>query len=163
MKLTDGMNQKVVDSLQESLNTNSVKNIILFIGEHGSGKTSTARALGQGLLSHSIQEVKMKEFLESNVPVKNISEFDMSQLSKIVSIDAIISSARKLPFGNSKCKIVILQDIGLLAIESQNELLSLCEENLPYLYLFLVTTTPEHIIPALSSRCTKYLLNRTVV
>ena len=163
MKLTDGMNQKVVDSLQESLDTNSVNNIILFIGEHGSGKTSSARALGQALLSQSIHPVKMREFLGSKFPVKNISEFDMSQLSKIVSIDAIISSAKKLPTGNSKFKIVILQDIALLPTESQNELLSLCEENLPYLYLFLVTTTPEHIIPALSSRCTKYLLNRTVV
>ena len=122
--------ESVLKILNRQLELNDIKNVYLFSGASGCGKTTIARAFANAI----------------NKNVGNPIEIDAASNNGVDNIRDIIKSAKERSI-DSKYKIYIVDECHMLTTQSWNALLKLIEEP-PTYTIFMFATTDAQKIPA---------------
>ena len=133
---------------------------IILSGPRGTGKTSTARLIGQYLncLQYDTRNTAKPCNCENCEALRNNSEsnFDFIELDAathngVADIEKIVDQTFYTPLGSFK--IIVLDEAHMLSRQAFNKLLKQLEEP-PKRILYILATTEEHkIIETVRSRC----------
>ena len=148
---------------------NLLPNKIIFSGANGIGKSTFAYHLINYIFSKNEDNnynFKDNQISENNYSykllVKNshpnlfvITNDDEKSNSQISKVREMINFTNKSSF-NNEFKIVLIDNIELLNINSINALLKIVEEPNSNLYFFLIHNNNVKILSTLSSRCIKF-------
>lgn len=129
-------NKSVIESLQKKTEKVNHPHVYLFSGMAGTGKTTTALIMG-------------KLFKSNNIVVENIA--NTTGVDKAREIE---ESAKYKPItgGNT---VFVLDEFHMGTKNFQNSLLQLLEFPPKHVYIIVISSEPEKIIPAVKSRCCK--------
>ena len=122
-----------------------VKNLpqaLLLIGEEGLDVESVSRYLSQHTPSDTFILTTLKDKTQIGVP----------QIRELIS---------KMYTYATKRRIIIIRGGHLLTESAQNALLKILEEPTDKLHFIIETSSPEKILPTISSRCQTLQLHRT--
>jgi DNA polymerase-3 subunit gamma/tau len=139
-----------------------IPHALLFTGDRGSGKTSTARIVGAALnceagcrrpcgVCPSCLAVQSGGSLD-------IIEIDAASAGGVAEIRKIKNRVSYLPTG--QYKVVILDEAHSMSTEAFNALLKVLEEPPENTVFILVTTDVSAILPTVYSRCMKFQFRR---
>lgn len=141
--LEDVVEQKEIkDIIEYSLKNECFKNISLFVGSAGTGKTTTARIVAK--------------ILDPNA---NIIEIDAASNNGVENIRNIIDDSKSMPLVGTK-KIYILDECHQLSKGAFDALLKLLEEPPKYFYILFCTTDPQKVPGTILSRVQRYDFKR---
>ena len=132
--------------LQEQLKTNTFKQVYLFAGPSGDGKTTTARIFANEI-NHG-QGSPIEIDASSNNSVDDVRE--LSQQAKTQSLD-------------SEYKCFICDEVHSFSSNAWQAMLKLIEEPPDKTIFILCTTNPEKIPNTILSRCQRYDFSRVGV
>ncbi len=151
-------------------------NKILFSGQKGIGKSTLCYHLSNFILSKNEENsynIKDNQINLSNKTYNLISNNihpnfflidikDEKKIIDVVQIREMINYTNKSSF-NSKKKIVLIDNIEYLNLNSINALLKIIEEPNEGIFFFLIHNIEKKIIPTLKSRCIQFkvFLNET--
>ncbi len=165
--LTDIIGQpSVVQTLSNAISDNNLAQAYLFVGQFGSGKTTTARILAA---SENCLEAPGGKPTIAPCGKCDICEgiFDGSH-GDIEEIDAAsgaghASEVRKLkqnamynPISGAKSKIFIIDECQRMSDTANDALLKILEEPPPHVRFILCTTDVQLVRPAVQSRCQRH-------
>ena len=140
-KFEDVVEQDAVKQIiQQQIQEDNLKRVLLFTGPAGCGKTTDAR-----ILAFELEPEK------SNVIEINCADHTGVDDVRQLVIDA--SATRPL---TGKYKIFILDEVHMLTTQSQNALLKLLEEPPAHCIYILCTTDPQKILGTIMSRAFRY-------
>ncbi len=161
--------RRPIQILQSFLKSKAVPNALLFSGEDGIGKRSTATIFIRTLLCQNPTDgedginpcnncLSCKKLDHGNHP-----DFFMiappadGKPSGAISIDAIRTIKEKMVFEpmDGKWKAMLIVPAEKMTPEAQNSLLKILEEPPHYGLLLLVSSKPSLLIPTILSRCQK--------
>ncbi|HEY4513105.1 MAG TPA: DNA polymerase III subunit gamma/tau [Candidatus Paceibacterota bacterium] len=126
----------IVKVLESSVDTNKVSHAYLFVGSHGTGKTSVARIFADRI----------------GVSANDLYEIDAASNRGIEDIKELRDGTRVLPF-DSKYKVYIIDEVHMLSKDAWGALLKTLEEP-PKHVIFILATTELHKVPeTIISRC----------
>jgi DNA polymerase III subunit delta' len=148
-------------------------NKILFSGEKGIGKSTLAYHIINHILSYDEDfQYDLKNFrinpdnksfkLIANKSNPNFISIDIDEDRKSIDINQIrnlILTLNKSSF-NTKPRLVLIDNIELLNINSVNALLKILEEPNDNIYFILINNNKK-ILPTLKSRCLNYKIQLT--
>lgn len=158
-------NEYMLEKLRNMIILDNLPQALMFIGEAGVGKTSTARLLSATLMCNSRLEdgsrcmscrtctaltenlIKKGEVVQG-VP---IFQYDIAKLNKREDISKIVELIQQRLLHNQKT-IFILDEIQQASPEAQSCFLKVIEEPPKNVFIFLCTTNPEKLIAPLRSR-----------
>jgi len=163
-KISEIDNVKARETIKQFLNSNSLPHAFLFIGQKGTGKTSTAR-----ILAKSINCEKTRYFNKENVNIEpcnfcsNCKSIDNDSSPDVVEMDAasnrgideiksLIQNTAFTPM-HSRYRVFIIDEAHQITHDGFNVLLKTLEEPPASVVFILATTNPEKIPPTISSRC----------
>ena len=144
-------------------------NKIIFEGNNGIGKSTFVYHFINYIFSknedykYNFKDNKISEKnISYNLLIKNshpnlfiISNDDEKNISQINKVREMINFTNKSSFNNNY-KIVLIDNIELLSINSINALLKVIEEPNSNLYFFLIHNSNVKILNTLNSRCIKF-------
>lgn len=136
-------NVTVIKILKRAIETKNFKNIILFAGASGCGKTTLARIVARAI----------------NGTADGVIELDCASHNGIDDIRAIIDEANKRSLV-SEYKIFILDECHMLTSAAWNASLKLLEECPKYTMLFFCTTDPLKIPQTVLNRMQRYNISK---
>ena len=165
--------EKIFDKLKNLYLKNKLPNKIIFSGEKGIGKSTLAYHLINYILStnedysYDLKNYKIntenKSFkLILNKSNPNFVSIDIDDDKKSIDINQIrnlILTLNKSSF-NTKPRLVLIDNIELLNINSVNALLKILEEPNDNIYFILINNNKK-ILPTLKSRCLNYNIHLT--
>ena len=131
-------NESTVNQIQSAVEKGNFPHAVIFSGEAGCGKTTTARIVARAL------GCARSDYVEINA----------ADVRGIDGIRQLIEMARVIP--KNKAKVFVLDEAHQLTTDAQNALLKLLEEPPKDTYFILSTTDPEKLLPTIRSRCTDY-------
>lgn len=154
-------NSQVRESIENILKAKNLPHAFLFIGQKGTGKTSTAR-----IIAKSVNCLKRKG-LEPCNSCKNCSSIDSSSSVDVVELDAAsnrgIDEIRNLIRESSfspmtgNYRVFIIDEAHMITSDAFNALLKTLEEPPPSVIFILATTNLEKVPKTITSRC--FLIN----
>ena len=161
------------NSLKVLYDNKKLPNKILFVGEKGLGKFTLSLHLINYILSkgedncYDIENLKINENNTSYKLVKNNSSpnlylIDLLKDKKNIEIDQIrelISFCNKTSL-NNKPRFILIDNLELMTLNSNNALLRTLEEPNNDIYFILISNSRK-ILPTISSRCLKFNINLT--
>ena len=153
-------------------NSSCLPNKIIFSGLKGIGKATFAYHLTNYIFSKkegNIYNLKDNRISEENYSYKLLAKnchpnfFSINidaekNKSQINNVREMINFINKSSFNNEK-KIILIDNIELLNINSINALLKIIEEPNKNLYFFLIHNTNKKILDTISSRCIKFRMS----
>ncbi len=152
--------------LESILQTGNVPNALLFTGEEGIGKKSTAMIFIQALLCLNI--VKEENALNpcgaclSCKKIQSGNHPDFLTVAPLkdentIKIDAIRAMQESIVFQpiEAKWKVILIAKAEAMTMQAQNGLLKTLEEAPRYAALILIASKPALLAPTLLSRCQK--------
>ncbi len=131
-------NEATVKSVKQMLGRKAVPHAILFSGDSGCGKTTTARILKTELKCHDM----------------DFREMNSASYRGIDSIREIQHTMNLAPSGG-KVRIWLLDEAHKISGDGQAAMLKMLEDTPKHVYFFIATTNPEKLIKPLLDRCTK--------
>jgi len=151
--------------LKNSLYLGNYFPVYLFLGQRGSGKTSTARVFAAAINCHNLTQFRSE-------PQKNIIpcgtcesctamlsgkhpdfiEMDAASHTGVDNVRNIIDAASLMPILGHK-KIYLIDEAHMLSKAAFNAFLKILEEPPESALFILATTDPEKIIETVKSRC----------
>ncbi len=157
--------------LKNSLFTNKLFPVYLFAGQHGCGKTTTARvfaaALNCALLPDFQKDPKARVVPCLQCPScqamaagkhPDFIEIDAASHTGVDNVRQIVEAASLLPL-NGRKKVYLIDEAHMLSKAAFNAFLKILEEP-PASVLFILATTDEHkIIETVKSRCFQLFFN----
>lgn len=161
-------NSRVKNQLSEILKSDRLPQVYLFIGEKGTGKTSTARIFGKALncLNNDYgKNSKLKENFEPCNKCLNCLSIDNGNFNDVIEIDAasnrgieeVKNLIRESSFSpmSGKYRVFIIDEAHMITNEGFNALLKTLEEPPKTAVFIMATTNPEKIPKTIISRCLK--------
>jgi len=129
----------IVQTLKNALAHDKVAHAYLFTGPRGTGKTSVARILAQGL----------------ELDPLDVIEIDAASHRGIDEVRALREQVQFQPAAGDK-KIYILDEVHMLTKEAFNALLKTLEEPPAFVYFVLCTTEPHKLPVTIISRTQRF-------
>ncbi|MBT4595105.1 DNA polymerase III subunit gamma/tau, partial [bacterium] len=155
----------VMRMLQNSLYKDQLFPVYLFFGQHGCGKTSTARVFAAAMNCKNLEAFR-KNPREHKVPCHNCSsctsfknenypdfiEIDAASHTGVENVRQIIEASSYVPVAGAK-RVYLIDEAHMLSKAAFNALLKLLEEP-PKSAVFLLATTEIQKVPnTVRSRC----------
>ena len=142
--------------IRNSLEKNTVRDVILFYGNSGLGKTSIAKLMAchliaqnnESLLKRCIQEVILEN--KSNEFIKIIGMTDVGEKEDEI---AKVKQELSLGFSTVGRKVVIIDEVQGMTKKAQDGLLTELEALQDGIYVFMCTNDVTRLQDALFSRC----------
>lgn len=158
-----GQNHVVVTLKNAAIN-NHFSHAYLFSGNHGCGKTSTARILANLLTCENKKDSVVCGKCHACQTIHSGKSVDVKELNGATSrgiddIKSLIESAQWSPQELNK-KVFIIDECHQLTKEATSALLKILEEPPSYLVFILCTTDLHKILPTILSRCQRYNFKR---
>lgn len=161
LQLGDVVGQKyVVQTLEQATKTNQFAHAYLLSGNHGCGKTSTARIIATLMNCENIKdgnicgECRACKSIHQGASM-DVIELDGATKRKIEDVRDLIDSAHYAPNELNR-KIYIIDECHQLTKEATSALLKILEEPPSYLTFILCTTEIKKILPTILSRCQRF-------
>lgn len=126
-------------TLQNQINKNKIKNVYLFCGSAGTGKTTTARLFAYAL----------------NGAEENVCELDAASHSSVENVRTIIDDSKYHPVG-TPYKIYIIDECHALSSQAWKALLKTLEEPTKTSIFIMCTTDPQKVPVAVMSRAQRF-------
>ncbi|MFH1826833.1 MAG: DNA polymerase III subunit gamma/tau [bacterium] len=156
-------NLKAKDTITKILQSSDIPHALLFVGDKGTGKTSTARLFAKSVNCLTNKYAKKGNDIEPCNNCKNCKSIDSSTSVDIVEMDAAsnrgIDEIRKIihesafaPMGN-RYRIFIIDEAHMITTEAFNALLKTLEEPPKSVIFILATTNIEKVPKTIRSRC----------
>ncbi len=154
----------ITQTLVNAIRLNRLGHAFLFSGSRGIGKTTTARILAKALnCEHGPTPEpcnKCRHCLEITAGSSmDVIEIDGASNRGIDEIRELRENVKYSPV-NSRCKVIIIDEVHMLTREAFNALLKTLEEP-PDHVKFILATTEAHKVPiTILSRCQRYDFRR---
>lgn len=150
-------NDKVKETLKQSLNNQKVSHSYMFIGTEGIGKKLIAKEFAKSLLCQNQTDCKSKcksciEFESNNHPDFIIIEPEGNTL-KIDQIRELQKKVAEKPIISER-KVYIINDSDKMTQEAQNCLLKTLEEPPEFVIIILIGANESAFLSTIKSRCT---------
>lgn len=156
-------NSKVAEVITKILSSKTIPHAFLFVGQKGTGKTSTARIVAKAVncLKNSFagksSSIEPCNECENCISVAggfsvDVVEMDAASNRGIEEIKAIIRDTAFVPMHN-RYKIFIIDEAHMITPEGFNALLKTLEEPPPNTIFILATTNIEKVPKTIVSRC----------
>lgn len=149
--------------LTRSLQSGRLAHAYLFAGPQGVGKLTLARAFAQALLCGEPERPcgtcrscrRVAEGKHADVVVISVDEAAQEEGHKVIGIEKMDELDRTANLGafEGSCKVFILDGAEQLSGNAANRLLKTLEEPPPNVYLLLVSSALERVLPTVLSRC----------
>lgn len=156
----------VVQTLVNSLKSESVSHAYLFSGPRGSGKTTIARIFAKAIncLNPDVKEKNPCNKCDSCVEITNgnsldLIEIDAASHTGVDEVRELISGIKFTPV-KSKYKVFIIDECHQLSKSAANALLKTLEEPPQHAIFILATTEPHKMIATIISRCQRFDFKR---
>lgn len=133
----------IIKILRKQIETNTIKNVMLFCGPSGCGKTTLARCFANKVNSGC------------GVPI----EIDAASNNGVDNIRNLISIARERSL-DSTYKVIIIDECHVLTNQAWQALLKTIEEPPTYTIFIFCTTDPQKIPATILNRCMRFNLTR---
>jgi len=160
-QLDEVVGQKsIVETLKQASINNDFAHAYILTGNHGCGKTSSARILASLMQCENVVSgracgtCKACKTIHAGVCL-DVREMDGAANRGIDNAKALIEAAQWSP-QEFKKKIYILDEVHQLSKEAISALLKIMEEPPSYLVFILCTTEPNKILPTILSRCQRF-------
>lgn len=162
-KIAELDNIKAKDILIRILESSEIPHALLFVGDKGTGKTSSARLFAKSINCLKNKFSKKSKNIEPCNECKNCKSIDSTSSTDIVEMDAasnrgideirkIIQESTFAPMGN-RFRIFIIDEAHMITTEAFNALLKTLEEPPKSVIFILATTNLEKIPKTIRSRC----------
>ena len=154
---------KVVKTIQNSINLNKVHNSYLFSGTRGMGKTTIARLFAKSLLcDEGVNEEPCGKCSSCN-EIDNTNHIDLIEIdaasrTKVEDTRNLMENVLYAP-SKSRYKIYLIDEAHMLSTKSFNALLKTIEEPPEHVKFLLATTESEKLPDTILSRCLHFRLN----
>lgn len=156
-------NEKATSALRRALSGGRLPHAILIAGPEQVGKMALAVDLAAALNCTGDERPcgdcagcsRTRRKLHTDVHVVGIQVADGGRSRTLIGVDQVRDVQREAalaPF-EGECKVVIFDGAELLSEEASNSLLKTLEEPPPGVYLLLLTSKPEALLPTVISRC----------
>lgn len=132
--------------LRQQIKTGNIKNVYLFAGSAGCGKTTAGR-----IVANEINDNLVKPL-----------EIDCASHNSVDDVRALIEECKYKPI-NGKYKSFLLDECHLLSPQAWGALLKLLEEPPEYVVIILCTTDPQKILGTILSRVQRFNFQRLTV
>ncbi len=163
-------NTRVKETMKKILQAKELPHAFLFVGEKGTGKTSTARIVAKAV---NCQKNKFSELSSSIEPCnecKNCLSIMRSSFTDVLELDAasnrgidevknLIRETAFLPMGG-RYRVFIIDEAHMITQDGFNALLKTLEEPPETAIFILATTNLEKIPSTIASRCVKLNFGR---
>ncbi|MCM8816399.1 MAG: DNA polymerase III subunit gamma/tau [Candidatus Omnitrophica bacterium] len=150
----------IVKKLQQAISTGRIPHAFLFAGPRGVGKTTVARIFAKALncvdgpaLEPCNNCIFCKEIDEGTS--MDFLEIDGASNRGIEEIRSLREAVSLRP-AKARYKIYLIDEVHMLTNEAFNALLKTLEEPPDYVKFIFATTSPEKILPTITSRCQRY-------
>ncbi len=157
-------NSKVKEIIKKILESKSIPHAYLFVGQKGTGKTSTARIFAKAIncKNNHFSDKKIKTVEPCN-RCENCQSISHSNSVDIVEMDAAsnrgIDEIKKLIYETnflpmiSRYRVFIIDEAHMITPEAFNALLKTLEEPPPSVIFIFATTNKDKIPKTIISRC----------
>ncbi|OGZ65650.1 MAG: DNA polymerase III, subunit gamma and tau [Candidatus Staskawiczbacteria bacterium RIFCSPHIGHO2_02_FULL_33_16] len=157
----------IVQTLVNSVNSNSISHAYLFSGPRGSGKTTMARIFAKAVNCEGKSINKPCNKCDSCLEITGFNSMDLIEIDAashtgVDDIRDLISGIKFAPI-KSKYKIFIIDECHQLSKSAANALLKTLEEPPSHAIFILATTESHKMIPTIISRCQRFDFKRLFV
>jgi len=137
-KLSEVVGQDdAVNTLRDFIRRKAVPHFLLFAGESGCGKTTTARILKRALNCSDI----------------DFHELNIADLRGIDVVRDIRSHVMQAPLGGDS-RVWLLDEAARASVDAQNAFLKLLEDTPEHVYFIMATTEPQRLLATVRNRAT---------
>lgn len=158
-------NSRIRDILKKILESGELPHAILFVGQKGTGKTSSARIFAKSVNCLNNKFAHKKNTIEPCNRCENCVSISHSNFTDVVEMDAasnrgieevktLIRETAFLPMAG-KYRVFIIDEAHMITPDGFNALLKTLEEPPETVIFILATTNPEKLPKTISSRCVK--------
>jgi DNA polymerase III subunit gamma/tau len=144
----------------------SLPDAMIFIGPHGTGKTSTARILAAAV-NCKAEPGDPQSWPCLDCPacrsVWAVSSLDYIEIDAASNggVEQVRGLKEQLTYASSASRtVVVLDEAHSMSRDAFNALLKVLEEPPPGVHFILVTTEPARILPTVASRCIPFRFDR---
>lgn len=157
----------IVETLKNSVKSNSISHAYLFCGTRGTGKTTMAKILARAI--NCLNPVNGSPCNECDIckgiidgSVMDVIEIDAASNNGVDDVRQIKDAVMYVP-AVARFKVYIIDEVHMLSTGAFNALLKTLEEP-PESVVFILATTEPHRLPAtILSRCQRFDFKRISV
>ena len=171
---------RTISTLDNSTAREAITNILnhqknlphayLFVGQKGTGKTSTARIFAKAINCSNNKFANKSDSIEPCNTCENCKRIDTSTSADVTELDAasnrgieeiknIIRESSFAPM-SGKFRVFIIDEAHMITTEAFNALLKTLEEPPPSVMFILATTNEEKVPKTIQSRCFKVVFGK---
>jgi len=167
IQLDDIVGQKsVVSTLKQASIKNEFSHAYLFSGNHGCGKTSSARILASLMTCEKASNGRVCGICRACKTIHDgacldVHELDGATNRGIDNVKSLIDSAQWSP-QELKKRVYIIDECHCLTKEATSALLKILEEPPDHLAFILCTTETNKILPTILSRCQRFNFGKII-
>jgi DNA polymerase-3 subunit gamma/tau len=158
-------NVKARELIKKILESKTLPHAFLFVGQKGTGKTSTARIFAKSINCLNNHFAKKGNSIEPCNRCENCLSINSSSFTDVVEMDAasnrgieevknLIRETSYLPM-SGQYRVFIIDEAHMITTEGFNALLKTIEEPPPTAIFILATTNLEKLPKTIVSRCVK--------